>query len=152
FYRTALANQGITTAGGIPIPDWSPQLAVAFMDKYGIQTQVVSISEPGVYFMPTSADRLALAQQLNNYMRDDLIETTHPTLVGRFGAFAALPLGDVDNAEDLQNASAEAERVVNQLGLDGIGLYSSYAGVYPGDRRFDPVLETLNALGAMVFL
>jgi hypothetical protein len=63
------------------------------MDNYGTQVQVVSISEPGVYFMPTSQDRVALAQQVNNYMYSELINASDPALAGRFGAFAVLPLG-----------------------------------------------------------
>ena len=41
---------------------------------------------------------------------------------------------------------------VTQLELDGIGLFSSYNGVYLGDPRLDPLMETLDNLGAMVFV
>lgn len=152
FYRLALSAYGIFTAGGIPIPPWTPELAVGFMDEYGIQAQVLSISEPGVYFLPTAAERLAMATQINDYTTNTLINGSDPLLKHRFGGFGVLPLGDLNDPVDIANACAEATRAIKTLGMDGIGVLSNYRGVYMGDPRFAPLLETLNALGAMVFL
>ncbi len=151
FYRLSLAAHGIVTAGGIPIPPWSPLLATAFMDEYGIQTQVLSISEPGVYYLPTVAERQAMAVQINDYLAG-LATSTDPLLQNRFGGFAVLPLGDLNDAADIANACAEARRAITELKLDGIGVFSNYNGVYVGDPRFAPLLATLNELGAFVFL
>jgi predicted TIM-barrel fold metal-dependent hydrolase len=151
FYRLSLAAHGILTAGGIPIPPWSPLLATAFMDEYGIQAQVLSISEPGVYYLPTVAGRQAMAVQINDYLAG-LAASTAPLLQNRFGGFAVLPLGDLNDASDIANACAEARRAITELGLDGIGVFSNYNGVYMGDPRFAPLLATLNELGAFVFL
>ncbi|AXQ27933.1 amidohydrolase [Solimonas sp. K1W22B-7] len=152
FYRVSLAAHGIVTAGGIPIPPWTPQLAVNFMNKYGIQTQIVSISEPGVAYLPTPAERMAMAQQINDYTRETLIDAGSPGLAGRFGGFAVIPLGDPDNPLDILNACAEAVRAINVLGMDGIGLLTNYKGIYLGDPRLTPLMLTLNTLGAMVFV
>lgn len=152
FYRTSLTEHGILTAGGIPLPPWSPLAATTFMDAYGIQAQVVSISEPGVTYLPTPDERLAMARQINDYTRDSLIATSDPLLHGRFGGFAVLPLGDLSDPQDIANACAEAKRAVTVLGMDGVGLYSSYQGVYLGDPRLEPLMATLNTLGAMVFV
>lgn len=153
FYRQVLADHGITSAGGLPLPAWSPQAAVGFMNRFNIQSQVVSVSEPGVYFLPTAAARLQLARRLNDYMRDELVGASGASpLGGRFGAFGVLPLGNVADPVDVSNACAEAVRAVTQLELDGIGLFSSYNGVYLGDPRLDPLMETLDNLGAMVFV
>lgn len=151
FYRISLAAHGIVTAGGIPIPPWSPQLAVDFMDKYAIRTQIVSISEPGVAYLPSPMERLAMARQINDYSKDALIDAGSG-LAGRFGAFAVLPLGNPNDPQDVINACLEAERAINVLGLDGIGILSNYAGVYLGDPRLTPLMATLNALDAMVFV
>ncbi|UUZ58207.1 amidohydrolase [Nocardioides sp. B-3] len=43
-------------------------------------------------------------------------------------------------------------RAIKVLGLDGIGVFSHYNGVYLGDPRLEPLMATLNSLGAMVFL
>lgn len=151
FYRLSLATHGILTAGGIPIPPWSPLLATAFMDEYGIQTQVLSVSEPGVYYLPTAAERQAMAVQLNDTMAG-LMNSTDPLLKNRFGGFAVLPLGNLNDPVDIANACAEARRAITELKLDGIGVFSNYNGVYLGDPRFAPLLATLNELGAFVFL
>lgn len=152
FYRASLASHGIVSAGGVPLPLWSPTLAVDFMDKYNIQTQVVSISEPGVYYLSTASERLSMAQQINNYIKYTLIDSNDATLNNRFGGFAVLPLGNLNDTQDVTNAQNEAVRAMNTLQLDGIGLFSNYNGVYLGDPRFEPLMATLNALGAMVFL
>lgn len=152
FYRLSMAEHGILTAGGIPIPPWEPALAVAFMDEYGIAAQVVSISEPGVYYLPTAAERKTMAQQINDWTRETLLTTANPLLKKRFGAFAVLPLGDLNDPIDIANACQEAVRAITVLGFDGVGLYSQYNGVYLGDPRFAPLLATLNALGAFVFV
>ena len=152
FYRSSLAEHGIFTAGGVHIPAWSPELAVAFMGEYGIQTQVVSISEPGVYYLSDAAERLALAARINDYTARTLMNGGDPLTEGRFGGFAVLPLADIGDPADVSNAAAEARRALLQLGMDGVGLYSNYGGVYPGDPRLAPLFAALNELGAMVFL
>ncbi|MEQ3725527.1 amidohydrolase family protein [Alcanivorax sp.] len=150
FYRASMESNGVTTAGGIPLPDWNPQIAVNFMNLFGIQSQVVSISEPGVTYLSTAQERLDMAMQINDYTTNTLINSIeHP---GRFGGFAVLPIGDADNSVDISNASTEASRAMNVLGMDGIGIYSNYDGVYLGDPVFEPLMATLNDLGAMVFV
>lgn len=152
FYRSSLLAHGIITAGGIPLPSWSPSLAVNFMDRFGIQVQVVSISEPGVTYLPTPAERLSMAKQINDYTRDELLRASSANLSNRFGGFGVLPLGDLRNPLDIFNACAESVRALQQLQLDGIGLFSSYNGIYLGDPRLEPLMATLNTLGAMVFI
>lgn len=151
FYRVAMAQHGHVTAGGIPIPPWTPELAVAFMNNYGIQAQVVSISEPGVTFVADPQERLQLARQVNDWTRETLLDTTSKLTGGRFGAFGLLPLRDASPV-DVTNASLEAIRCMAELELDGIGMFSHYSGVYLGDPRLDPLMATLNTLGAMVFV
>lgn len=151
FYRASLAAHGIVTAGGIPIPDWTPDYAVAFMTEYGIQTQVVSISEPGVGYLPTADERLVMARQVNDYTRETLIGgSAH--LENRFGGFAVLPLGPELTRADVQNASREARRAITELGMDGVGVFSSYGQNYLGDPRLEPLMRTLDKLGALVFV
>ena len=152
FYRTSLASQGVLTAGGIPIPPWTPELAVGFMNEYGIQTQVVSISEPGCTHLNTPAERLALARQINDYTAGDLINSRNPLLKGRFGGFGVLPLANPKDPADLSNTLAEARRCIVELGMDGIGILSNYNGTYLGDPSLAPLMAELNRLGAMVFL
>lgn len=152
FYNLDLIAHGHAVGGGgVPNPAWTPQLAVAFMDSYGIAAQIVSVSEPGVAYLETPQERLSMAQRLNDYMRTDLVASPDPSSAGRFGALAVMPIGDA-GPQDILNASDEAVRALVGLGLDGIGLFSSYGDVYLGDPRLDPLMATLDALGAVVFV
>lgn len=64
----------------------------------------------------------------------------------RFGAFALLPLPDVDAALE------EIAYALDILRLDGIGLFSSVKDCYLGDPLFDPVFDELNRRRAAVFI
>ncbi|MBY4108210.1 amidohydrolase [Rhodococcus fascians] len=139
-YRDALTATGYTIKSLAPVPSWSPEEALAFMDAHGIGTQVVSISDPGVGFLsgPAACD---MTRYTNDYAAD-LVEQ-HPT---RFGAFASLPLPDV------VASLAELIYALDVRRLDGVVLLSSYNGIYLGDARFEPVMAALNARNAFVFV
>jgi 6-methylsalicylate decarboxylase len=140
-YISALHAAGIFAIGGIPIPEWAPESALAFMDAHGIAVQMLSVSDPGVAFVAT-ADQPGLARAVNDYAAG--VVKAHPT---RFGAFAVLPLDDVDAAR------VEARRALATLALDGIGLLSSTSdGRYLGDPSLDGLLADLDAHSAYVFV
>lgn len=139
-YTAALQESGIAAAGSVDIPPWSPELALNFMDGLGISTQVVSISDPGVTFVPAKK-AIALARAANEYGKE-LIDT-YPD---RFGVLAVLPLPEVGASV------AEIEHALDVLELDGVAILSSYGGVYPGDKSFEPVLAALDARGAYVMI
>jgi 6-methylsalicylate decarboxylase len=153
FYRQALHDHQAMTASGQPMPAWSPAAALDFMDKFGIQAQVVSLPEPGLAFLPDLPSRVKMAQQLNDFAREELVYAgqANPNR-GRFGAFATLPLGDPNSDRDVAAAQAEANRAILQLGLDGVVLYTSYRGIYLGDTKLAPLMRALNRLGARVMV
>lgn len=122
------------------------------MDEHAIQTQVVSISEPGVTYLPAPAERVAMARRINHYTRDTLITAQDPLLRDRFGGFAVLPLGDLSDPGDVTGACAGAVRALTVLRMDGVGLFSSYGGAYLGDPRLEPLMAVLDRLGSMVFV
>jgi 6-methylsalicylate decarboxylase len=139
-YVSALANLGITTAGGRPLPEWDVQTTLALMDRHAIATAITSMSEPGIYF----GDRVFardLARRCNEYSAR--LMHTYPQ---RFGAFAILPLPDVEAA------LRELEYALDTLKLDGVVLLSSVDGRYPGDPMFDELFTELNRRKAVVFL
>lgn len=139
-YVEALHTAEMWLIGGIPLPEWSPDLALGFMDSHGIAAQMLSVSDPGVEFVGADAAP-ALARECNDYVADLISE--HPQ---RFGAFAVLPTGDVEQAR------TEAVRALDELRLDGVGLLSSYAGRYPGDPYFEPLLSELDGRGTWVMV
>lgn len=153
FYRQAMADYQVTGDGGIPIPSWTAGSALDFMDKFGIAAQMVSLSEPGFGFLPDRSARVQMARKVNEYIRDELV-LAGPASPNyrRFGGLASLPLGNPNDAAEVAAACAEAVRAISILGLDGIGLYTNYQGVYLGDARLDPLMQVLNNLGAYVFI
>jgi predicted TIM-barrel fold metal-dependent hydrolase len=140
FYREALvaSGRGPSISGGFP--QWSPDAHLSQMDENGIAAAILSVSQPGVHFGEDTAAR-ALARRFNEYMARLNVER-----VGRFGAFAVLPLPDV------AGAVAEIDYALDVLKLDGIGVLASYGEQFLGDDRFDPLLERLDGRGAIVFV
>ena len=142
-YLSALAKLGITLGGGSPLPTWSAwnvQSTLELMDRLGIATAITSIPEPGIYFGDRRFAR-DLARRCNDYSARLIQEYPH-----RFGAFASLPLPDLDAA------LRELEYALDTLKLDGIVLLSSIEGRYPGDPAFDELFTELNRRKAVVFL
>lgn len=153
FFRQALKAHGVEGDGGLPLPSWSVSEAVAFMDKFGIQSQVVSLSEPGLGFLPDRASRVQMARDLNDYVRQTLLAaSSYSSAHGRFGGFAVLPLANPSDEKEVQEACIEARRALTVLGMDGVGMYSNYTGTYLGEPALTPLMQTLNELGAFVFV
>jgi predicted TIM-barrel fold metal-dependent hydrolase len=132
------AGYGASISRGFP--EWTPELALAFMDSQRIATSFVSISQPGVHF-GDGARAAALARRCNDYFA--ALIGDHP---GRFGAFAALPLPDVDAA------LREAIRALDALKFAGVGLLASYGISFLGDPIFDPLLSLLDERAAIVLI
>lgn len=153
MYRRAFQAHGAMSFGSNDLPAWSVADALSFMDKFGIAAQVVSLPDPGVTFLPDLAERVRLARQLNEYVREELLKPAPGSPQhGRFGGFATLPLADPSSAKDVDAAKAEAVRAISLLGLDGVVLHTSYKGIYLGDSKLAPLMSTLNLLGAHVFV
>jgi predicted TIM-barrel fold metal-dependent hydrolase len=131
-YRAELERSGHSAVGGIPLPPWDPESMLERMGALGIEHAVVSISAPAL--VPVAAGRRAeLARECNEELA--ALAKARP---GRLGAFATLPLPDVDAA------LAEIDHALGPLGLDGVALLTNYGGRYPGDETLRPVLEELD--------
>lgn len=140
-YRRAAIAAGHARPDGMPaLPAWSEAQMLAMMDEVGVEFAALSISSPGTHF----GDDVA-ARELSRLVNEEgaRLKHAHPT---RVGFFASLPLPHVDSA------MAEIEHAFDTLEADGVVLYSNTGGIYPGDRRFDPVFAELNRRRATVFL
>ncbi|HEY7626766.1 MAG TPA: amidohydrolase family protein [Ilumatobacteraceae bacterium] len=143
-YRDALAAAGIDRPDGFPrVPTWSAEEHLAVMDRMGIDAAVLSVSSPGVRFGTggSAADAVALARHVNDVAAATVAE--HP---GRFGAFASLPIPDLDES------LAEIERSLDGLRLDGVNLLTNVDGVYLGDASLEPIMAELDRRQAVVFI
>jgi 6-methylsalicylate decarboxylase len=126
---------------GMPAwPAWSAGAHLEMMDRSGIDTALLSVSSPGVFFGDGEAAR-RLAREVNEDGAG--IVRAHP---GRFGLFASLPLPDVDGA------LTEIAYAFDVLGADGVVLETNTDGVYLGDERLQPVFGELARREAVVLL
>ncbi|HVB76040.1 MAG TPA: amidohydrolase family protein [Ktedonobacteraceae bacterium] len=139
-YLAALAQRAISAGGGRPFPEWDAQSTLELLDRHDIATALLSISEPGVSF-GDHAFASDLARGCNEYAAQ--LVRDHPS---RFGAFAILPLPDIDLA------LRELEYALDTLRLDGVVLLSNCDGHYPGDALFDELFAELNRRKAVVFI
>ena len=129
--KDRIAAQG----GGRIIPTWygwSPETALAAMDKNGVQAAIISMTTPGIFFGDVQQGR-RLSRAFNDYAMQ--IVKDHP---GRFGLFATLPLPDTEGS------LKEIEYSFDVLKADGIGLMTSYGDKWLGDPAFAPVFAELN--------
>jgi 6-methylsalicylate decarboxylase len=137
FYREAVYEAGTGPAIG-RYPDWTPELALALMDRHGIALAMLSLGQPGVGFLP--ADKAAaFGRRCNDYSAELIAQ--HPQ---RLGCFGLLPMHDIDAA------IAEARYCLETLRFEGISLFASYGEKFLGDSAFDPLLHYLDSRNAVV--
>lgn len=139
-YKAENARRGITHEAGALIPDWEPQKSLDVMDANGIQTAILSLSAPGVYFGDKDG-AIALARACNEYAAG--LPGQHGN---RFGFFAVLPMPFT------QEACREAVHALDELGADGIVLLGSTEGHFLGDPRYDELMAELDQREAIVFV
>ncbi len=139
-YRQALRAAGIERIDDWAIPDWDAHAAIAAMDQLGIEAQLLSLSAPGVSFLK-GKDASDLARAVNESAASTIQEHAP-----RFGAFATLPLPDV------QASLEELTYALDTLRLDGVGLLSNYNGVYLGESDFNPLFDEMNRRGTVLFI
>ena len=113
---------------------------VAEMDAAGIDVQVLSLNAPGLEQLE-AAEQIALARVSNDFLHG--VVKAHPT---RFAGFAALPVAAPDEA------AAEFERTVRQLGFKGALINGHTRGRYLDDKFFWPIFERAISLNVPIYL
>jgi predicted TIM-barrel fold metal-dependent hydrolase len=138
----AVAARGFKPTGGYKISvQWTPDAALAYMDRHSIAAQVVSMPMAFAGFDDDSSFGIRVCRRINE---------TNAELIGkypdRFGAFASLP------ADGPDEALTELAHALDELALDGVVLTSNVAGHYFGDPFLEPVLAELERRQVPVFV
>jgi len=139
FYAEELPANGGDPSDS-PMPLWSPELALEYMDEHDIATSILSLSAPSVVGWQGTA-RGRMARRVNEYVAELVAKWPH-----RFGNFATVPLPDVDGAlEELAHA-------LDTLQADGVFVLATYEGRYLGDSMFEPLWAELHRRKAVVLI
>jgi aminocarboxymuconate-semialdehyde decarboxylase len=108
--------------------------------KHGVDMQVVTLTTPG-----THVEQPATAAKFASMVNDEFREAME-TRGRRFTALATLPLNDPAASR------RELERAMTQLKMPGAMLFSNVNGTALSDRRFWPLYEAANDLGAVLYI
>jgi aminocarboxymuconate-semialdehyde decarboxylase len=110
------------------------------LDEHAVAMQVLTLTTPG-----THVETPATAVRLASLVNDEFKEATDAR-GAYFTALATLPLND-------PAASArELERAVKQLGMRGAMLFSNINGMPLSHKRFWPLYEVADDLGAILYI
>jgi predicted TIM-barrel fold metal-dependent hydrolase len=144
FYLAENRDRIVAAGGGRINPaylTWTPEQALAAMDKNGVATAVLSLSAGTAWWSGDRQAAVRMARRVNEYAAD--LVRTHKD---RFRLFAIIPLPDT--AASLR----EIEYAYNVLKADGIGLATSYDDKWLGHTDYQPVFEELNRRKSVVFV
>ena len=139
-FKELLDRHGATLEETFPLPDWDVASHLKFMKEAGIETSVLSMPAPQLWFGDVEESRRAVRQYNETCSR---LKADYP---GKFLFCASLPLPDVDAA------IKEAVYVLDTLGADGIKLATNSRGQYVGDAALDTLMQVLNEHHAVVML
>lgn len=106
----------------------------------GVDRQVLTLTTPGTH-VETPQRAADLARLVNDEFAEVVSTRGH-----RFAALATLPLNDP------AAAARELDRAMTTLRLPGAMIFSNINGVALADRRFWPVYEKANELGAVLYI
>ena len=110
------------------------------LEAHGVDRQVVTLTTPGTHV--ETPDRAVELARLVNDAFADVVRTRGQ----RFAALATLPLCDPARSAE------ELERAITTLGLPGAMIFSNVNGVPLADRRFWPLYEAADAMGAVLYI
>jgi 6-methylsalicylate decarboxylase len=138
FYEQT--NDAHAPVGGLAPMAWTKETSLSFMDDAGIDVAVLSINTPGVH-LGDGQKAKTLARRCNEFLAGIIQQRPD-----RFAGFACLPLPDLDSSLD------ELAYAMNELGMDGVVVFTNANGVYLGDSRLEPVFEELERRKCVVYV
>lgn len=139
-YMDSLMKHHREMEDGFPSPIWSIEEHLAYMDAAGIKKSLISVSSPH-FHSGDAREAIELGR-----MMDEQAAAYKKQYPERIMFAAALPVPEIE-------ASVEAARYAyDVLHADAVKLPSNACGLYPGDKRYEPLFEVLNKRKAIVIL
>jgi predicted TIM-barrel fold metal-dependent hydrolase len=138
YAKATHAPSDAITFAGMGLPRWSVERHLEVMDQHGIASSI--LSWPGATAFLDGAEAKSLARRMNEEFAE--IVAQHPT---RFGAFAVVPMDDVDAAAE------ETTYALDVLQLDGVSATTSFGGRYLGHASFDPWFAEMDRRSTTLF-
>ncbi len=141
-YKQALLKHGIngSESDGLPLPKYSVEEQLKFMDNFNIKTAYISLSSPHPYWNDKK-ETINIIRQINNEGYN--IVKKYPK---RFKLLATLPLSNVEES------IKEIDYAYDILNAVGIKLPTNAGGIYLGEKYFEPIFEKLNERKAVIVL
>ena len=116
------------------------ELRQRVLDEYGIDTQVLTFTTPGVH-----VETPELAIELARHINDEFSAIVR-TRERRFAALATLPLNDPEES------ARELDRAMTELRLPGAMVFSNVNRMPLADDAFEPLWTKANELGAVLYI
>lgn len=127
---------------GFPMPTWSAENHLKFMEDAGIDFTILSIPTPHIY---NGKEREKISIEVAREINEEL-SALCKKYPDKFGFVAVLPMPSVEGS------IAEINFATEKSGALGVKVASNSDGVYLGDERLDPVFEELNRKKSLVIL
>lgn len=139
-YLGAVKDHKMEMDEGFPIPAWSVEDHIRFMEQAGIATSVLTMPAPHPFF-GDAEESAVVCRRFNEEAAE--LKKSYP---GKFLFCAALPLPDVSKAVE------EARYALETLGADGVKLATNCYGQYLGDPELEPLMDYLNSREAVIII
>ncbi len=139
-YLNVLKKHGKENEDGFPTPSWSIEEHLEYMNKVGITKCILSVSSPHFYFGDID-ETIQLGKDIDEEM--SAYKKQYPN---QFMFASSLPLPNI-------NASIKAiNYAYDVLDADAIKIPSNAHGLYPGNKKYEPLFQVLNERKAIVIL
>jgi predicted TIM-barrel fold metal-dependent hydrolase len=144
FFEWTGSTSGVFKAAGVIAAhvdhagDYDIETRLADMDKYDIDTQIITHTCPGVAEVSV-VESIEWASRIN-----DILAGYCKKYPGRFYFKATLPL------QDIKKSLKEIDRVYNDLGAKGIQIFSNINGRLASSPEFHPIYERAAKYGLSV--
>ena len=143
-YVEGLKKLGIDARAeeGFPLPKWSVEEHLKFMDAAGVDFTVLSMATPHIY---NGDDKEKISREVAREINLEFASICRH-YPDKFGFVATIPMPSVEGS------IAEIKFAMENLGALGVKVASNSDGVYLGDEGLEPIFKELNSRKALVIM